>query len=69
MAIPRARLPEIRSSSEMYGSAAGELAGVPVAGVPVQGAAAAGVTMAAAIRSPGAVWVISFPEGGQGRGV
>jgi glycerol kinase len=33
MAIPRALLPEIRSSSEMYGSAAGELAGVPVAGI------------------------------------
>jgi glycerol kinase len=33
MAIPRALLPEIRSSSETYGSAAGELAGVPVAGI------------------------------------
>jgi glycerol kinase len=31
--IPRALLPEIRSSSEVYGSAVGELSGVPVAGV------------------------------------
>jgi len=33
MAIPRALLPEIRSSSEGYGLAAGELSGVPVAGI------------------------------------
>ena len=33
MEIPRALLPEIRSSSEVYGTAAGELSGVPVAGV------------------------------------
>jgi glycerol kinase len=33
MKIPRALLPEIRSSSEVYGAAAGELSGVPVAGV------------------------------------
>jgi glycerol kinase len=33
MEIPRALLPEIRSSSEVYGSAVGDLAGVPVAGV------------------------------------
>jgi glycerol kinase len=33
MEIPPAVLPEIRSSSEMYGTAAGDLAGVPVAGV------------------------------------
>jgi glycerol kinase len=33
MAIPRALLPEIRSSSEVYGAAAGDLAGVPVAGI------------------------------------
>jgi glycerol kinase len=33
MDIPRALLPEIRSSSEVYGTAAGDLAGVPVAGV------------------------------------
>jgi glycerol kinase len=31
--IPRALLPEIRSSSEVYGTATGDLAGVPVAGV------------------------------------
>jgi glycerol kinase len=31
--IPRALLPEIRSSSEVYGSAVGELCGVPVAGI------------------------------------
>jgi glycerol kinase len=31
--IPRALLPEIRSSSEVYGNAVGELAGVPVAGI------------------------------------
>ena len=31
--IPRALLPEIRSSSEVYGSAVGDLSGVPVAGV------------------------------------
>ncbi len=30
--VPRAVLPEIRSSSEVYGEATGELAGVPVAG-------------------------------------
>jgi glycerol kinase len=30
--IPRAMLPEIRSSSEVYGEAVGELAGVPIAG-------------------------------------
>jgi glycerol kinase len=33
MAIPRALLPEIRSSSEVYGAATGDLAGVPVAGI------------------------------------
>jgi glycerol kinase len=33
MEVPRALLPEIRSSSEVYGTAAGDLAGVPVAGV------------------------------------
>jgi glycerol kinase len=33
MGIPRALLPEIRSSSEVYGSAAGALSGVPVAGL------------------------------------
>jgi glycerol kinase len=33
MAIPRALLPEIRSSSEAYGAAVGDLAGVPVAGI------------------------------------
>jgi glycerol kinase len=33
MKIPRALLPEIRSSSEVYGTAAGDLSGVPVAGV------------------------------------
>jgi glycerol kinase len=33
MKIPRQVLPEIRSSSEVYGKAVGELAGVPVAGV------------------------------------
>ena len=33
MDIPRALLPEIRSSSEVYGTAMGDLAGVPVAGV------------------------------------
>jgi len=32
MGIPRAMLPEIRSSSEVYGEAGGELAGVSVAG-------------------------------------
>src|SRR5262249_3938555 len=32
--IPRALLPEIRSSSEVYATATGDLAGVPVAGVP-----------------------------------
>lgn len=31
--IPRALLPEIRSSSEVYGAAVGDLSGVPVAGV------------------------------------
>jgi glycerol kinase len=31
-AVPAAMLPEIRSSSEVYGSGVGELAGVPVAG-------------------------------------
>jgi glycerol kinase len=30
--IPRSMLPEIRSSSEVYGNATGELAGIPVAG-------------------------------------
>ena len=30
--IPRSMLPEIRSSSEVYGSAKGGLGGVPVAG-------------------------------------
>jgi len=33
MEIPRALLPEIRSSSEVYGAATGALSGVPVAGV------------------------------------
>jgi glycerol kinase len=33
MEIPRAVLPEIRSSSEVYGRAVGDLAGVPVAGI------------------------------------
>jgi len=33
MQIPRALLPEIRSSSEVYGTATGDLSGVPVAGV------------------------------------
>jgi glycerol kinase len=33
MGIPRALLPEIRSSSEVYGSAAGAFGGVPVAGI------------------------------------
>jgi len=33
MQIPRALLPEIRSSSEVYGTAVGELSGVPVAGI------------------------------------
>jgi glycerol kinase len=33
MGIPRALLPEIRSSSEVYGTAVGDLSGVPVAGV------------------------------------
>ena len=33
MKIPRALLPEIRSSSEVYGAATGDLSGVPVAGV------------------------------------
>jgi glycerol kinase len=33
MKIPRALLPEIRSSSEVYGTAGAELSGVPVAGV------------------------------------
>jgi glycerol kinase len=32
MGIPRAMLPEIRASSEVYGEAVGELAGIPVAG-------------------------------------
>jgi glycerol kinase len=32
MGIPRSMLPEIRSSSEVYGEAVGELAGIPVAG-------------------------------------
>ena len=32
MTIPRAMLPEIRSSSEVYGAAQGALAGIPVAG-------------------------------------
>jgi glycerol kinase len=33
MRIPRALLPEIRSSSEVYGSAVGDVSGVPVGGV------------------------------------
>jgi glycerol kinase len=33
MRIPRAVLPEIRSSSEVYGNAVGDLSGVPVAGI------------------------------------
>jgi glycerol kinase len=33
MEVPRALLPEIRSSSEVYGNAVGDLSGVPVAGV------------------------------------
>ncbi len=33
MEIPRALLPEIRSSSEVYGTAVGDLSGVPVAGM------------------------------------
>jgi glycerol kinase len=33
MGIPRALLPEIRSSSEIYGTAVGDLSGVPVAGI------------------------------------
>ena len=33
MGIPRAVLPEIRSSSEVYGNAVGDLSGVPVAGI------------------------------------
>jgi glycerol kinase len=33
MAIPGALLPEIRSSSEVYGAAVGDLSGVPVAGI------------------------------------
>ena len=33
MRVPRAVLPEIRSSSEVYGTAVGGLAGVPVAGI------------------------------------
>jgi glycerol kinase len=33
MEIPRALLPEIRSSSKVYGTAVGDLSGVPVAGV------------------------------------
>src|SRR5207244_1584434 len=32
MGIPRQMLPEIRSSSEVYGNAVGDLAGIPVAG-------------------------------------
>jgi glycerol kinase len=32
MGVPRAMLPSIRASSEVYGEAVGELAGVPVAG-------------------------------------
>lgn len=32
MGIPRSMLPQIRSSSEVYGTAVGELAGIPVAG-------------------------------------
>jgi glycerol kinase len=32
MGIPRAMLPEIKSSSEVYGMAAGALAGIPIAG-------------------------------------
>jgi glycerol kinase len=32
LGVPRAMLPEIRASSEVYGEAKGELAGVPVAG-------------------------------------
>jgi glycerol kinase len=33
MNVPRVLLPEIRSSSEVYGAAVGDLSGVPVAGV------------------------------------
>jgi glycerol kinase len=33
MAIPRSMLPQIRSSSEVYGTAVGALAGVPIAGI------------------------------------
>jgi glycerol kinase len=33
MGIPRSMLPQIRSCSEVYGQAVGELAGVPVAGI------------------------------------
>jgi glycerol kinase len=32
MGVPRAMLPEIRSSAELYGQATGQLAGLPVAG-------------------------------------
>lgn len=32
MGVPRAMLPEVRSSSEVYGEARGDLAGIPVAG-------------------------------------
>jgi glycerol kinase len=32
MGIPRSMLPEIRSSSEVYGNAVGDLAGIPIAG-------------------------------------
>jgi glycerol kinase len=33
MGIPRSMLPQIRSCSEVYGTAVGELAGVPIAGI------------------------------------
>src|SRR5690606_40166982 len=32
MGVPRSMLPEIRSSSEVYGEAVGKLGGIPVAG-------------------------------------
>src|ERR1035437_3794539 len=32
MGVPRAMLPQIKSSSEIYGTAVGDLAGVPIAG-------------------------------------
>ncbi len=49
LAVPRAMLPEIRSSSELYGTAKGELRGVPLAGaVGDQQAALVGQTCFAA---------------------